>query len=235
MAEMGIGLLHTYLTSVNQETIEEGTQLINFFGFDNSYFFMVIQLVIASALAEQADLPTKMPDFVLTNEFFNLENSKFSTSKGHAIWGRELLRDYDVDEARLYIAMNAPETMESNFNGKHMQDLVSSRLRPAIEALWRDIDAYAAGSGTEDGAMVIANVAAAISRLQRFYEPEYFSVREASLQTLRIIEYLAENRKLAKIARSGKCDEALKTLCSLIGPIIPGVADQCATRITQGA
>jgi methionyl-tRNA synthetase len=235
MAEMGIGLLHTYLTEVGQATIEDGTQLINFLGFDNSYFFLVVQLAIASALADQKDLPTKVPDFILTNEFFNLENAKFSTSKGHAIWGRELLKDYGVDEARFYIAMNAPETMESNFDGQHMQSLVSSRLRPAIAALSRDMDAYASGSGTEDGSAVLASVAAAVSRLQHCYEPDCFSVREASQQALRILEYLADNRKLAKIARSGKCDEALRTLCSYVGPIIPGAADQCALRIAQGA
>lgn len=231
MGEMGIGLLYTYLTKVNQQKIKSDTKLVNFLGFDNSYFFLVVQLAIASALAEQDDLPTTIPEFILTNEFFNLQNAKFSTSKGHAIWGRELLEEYDVDEARLYIAMHAPETMESNFDGEHMQSLVSSRLKPALKKFAQHIDTYASRAGVKDGEVAIASIESAVKRLQRCYDPEYFSVREASQQVLRIIEYLTDDQKLANIARSGKCDEALRKLCSHVGPIIPEVADNCAARI----
>ena len=43
------------------------------------------------------------------NEFYLLENAKFSTSRRHAVWGKEILNERSVDAVRYYLSRTRPE------------------------------------------------------------------------------------------------------------------------------
>jgi methionyl-tRNA synthetase len=49
------------------------------------------------------------------NEFYLLDGEKFSTSRRHAIWGKDLLTPQTVDAVRYYLAKTRPETSRTNF------------------------------------------------------------------------------------------------------------------------
>ncbi|WP_239503674.1 class I tRNA ligase family protein, partial [Stenotrophomonas maltophilia] len=51
----------------------------------------------------------------IANEFFRLDGSKFSTSRGHALWAGDFLRNHDADTLRYHLARVAPEIEQTNF------------------------------------------------------------------------------------------------------------------------
>ena len=61
-----------------------------------------------------------LPDTIITNEFYELENFKFSTSKNHLIWPRDLVERHSIDEIRFFPALSNPEVLVPrpiNFSG----------------------------------------------------------------------------------------------------------------------
>src|SRR4029077_12766504 len=50
-----------------------------------------------------------------TNQFYNLDSDKFSTSKGHLVWARDLAGEFNPDLIRLYLALHGPEYQEASF------------------------------------------------------------------------------------------------------------------------
>ena len=99
---------------------DSGNELIQFLGYDNSFFFFVVHLVLALARPNECILPTS----IVTNEFYQLDNFKFSTSKNHAIWARDLLDRRPVDEVRFYLALSNPEHQKANFTETDRKSVV---------------------------------------------------------------------------------------------------------------
>lgn len=84
-------------------------EIIHCFGSDNAWYYLT--LLPAMALALEVPLPTQL----LTNRFLQLDGSKFSTSRRHAIWGDEARQFLSADSIRLNLAADRPETDETNF------------------------------------------------------------------------------------------------------------------------
>lgn len=82
---------------------------IHFFGFDNSFYY----ILFIPALLRALNPSSRLPDAVVTNEFLLLEGSKFSTSRNHAIWADEFTGN--TEHLRLFLAINRPSIMQSNF------------------------------------------------------------------------------------------------------------------------
>ena len=72
---------------------EAGTKVVYFLGFDNTYPFAIG----AVAMLLACDGRYLLPEDFITNEFYELENSKFSTSRGHVVWGRDLVAEVPRD------------------------------------------------------------------------------------------------------------------------------------------
>lgn len=86
------------------------TKIAQFLGFDCSF---------SHAIAYPA-LVMNFPDFTrqlypYTNAFLKLDGGDFSTSRGHAIWIRDIVKEVSSDALRLYIALIAPEISPQNF------------------------------------------------------------------------------------------------------------------------
>ncbi|MEU5883477.1 class I tRNA ligase family protein [Spirillospora sp. NPDC047279] len=97
-------------------------KIVHFFGYDNSFYHSILYPVLYR-LAH----PGWTPDIDYhVNEFYLLDGEKFSTSRRHAVWGKDVLGPDSVDAVRFFLSRSRPEGRRTNFS------------RPAYEAALRD-------------------------------------------------------------------------------------------------
>ena len=75
-------------------------------GKDNIPFHTIIYPALISAIKNNY----RMPDYIVSSAYVNLNNEKMSKSKGNLITVNELLNKFDSDTIRFYFAFKGPET-----------------------------------------------------------------------------------------------------------------------------
>ncbi|MFF4604462.1 methionine--tRNA ligase [Streptomyces sp. NPDC001339] len=100
------------------------TEIVQFYGFDNGYFHALLQPALLMAYDPGFRLPTAM----VTNEFYLLGDSKFSTSRRHAIWANDLLAEVPSDITRFVLALDRPETARTSFSWERFHELADGEL-----------------------------------------------------------------------------------------------------------
>lgn len=103
---------------------EHDAQLVYFHGFDNTYHWGLMDLVLLMAHGERYVLP----ETNVCNEFYNLAGEKFSTSRNHLIRSTDLLVEVPRDLVRFYLALTAPERQRTNFTREALHEVTSRRL-----------------------------------------------------------------------------------------------------------
>jgi methionyl-tRNA synthetase len=103
---------------------DTGVELVYFHGFDNTYHWSVMDLVMLMAHGERYQLP----EVTICNEFYELDGAKFSTSRNHLIRGIELLAEVPRDLVRFYLALTAPENQRTNFTVDELCRVTEQRL-----------------------------------------------------------------------------------------------------------
>lgn len=103
--------------------MDKNTHLVHFIGKDNIVFHAIIWPLILMGHGDYV-LPSDIP----ANEFLNLEGNKLSTSKNYAVWLDEYLKIFEPDPLRYCIAVNAPETKDSDFSWKDFQNRNNNEL-----------------------------------------------------------------------------------------------------------
>jgi len=97
------------------------TRYIAFIGKDNIVFHTLIFPTFLYSIDENYILPDNVP----ANEFLNLEGEKFSKSRNWSIDLQEFINDFNdnsyIDALRYTLAMNFPETKDSDFTWKDFQ------------------------------------------------------------------------------------------------------------------
>ena len=104
--EVALGL--TYLKARGAPDAE----LVQFFGYDNAFLYLIHDPAISLALDPDAPLPRRL----VANEFLLFGDSKMSTSSGRAPKADDLLATANVDLLRLYLARLRPEDARATFN-----------------------------------------------------------------------------------------------------------------------
>jgi methionyl-tRNA synthetase len=90
---------------------QDDWKIVHFLGYDNTFYHSIL----GPALYKIAS-PQWTPDVDYNvNEFYLLDGDKFSTSRRHAIWGKDILGPGTVDGIRFYLALTRPETSRTNF------------------------------------------------------------------------------------------------------------------------
>ncbi|MEU8226551.1 class I tRNA ligase family protein [Kribbella sp. NPDC048915] len=102
----------------------ENLRIVHFLGFDNAYYFCLPHIAMLMAHGDKY----VWPESIINNEFYELESSKFSTSKGHVLTPQELLEEVPRDVARLYLALTAPEYQRSTFSRTGLDKMAEERL-----------------------------------------------------------------------------------------------------------
>ncbi|MBI2633218.1 MAG: methionine--tRNA ligase [Parcubacteria group bacterium] len=92
-------------------------------GKDNIPFHTIIW---PTMLMGKGDL--HLPDQIVSSEYLNLENQKFSSSRNWAVWAPEFLEEFPADYLRYYLVRIYPDTADSNFSWKEFGDLINNEL-----------------------------------------------------------------------------------------------------------
>ena len=219
----------------------DDAELVQCFGFDNGFYYAVF----LPAMYMAYDRSLRLPAAFLMNEFYRLDGLKFSTSRRHAIWGRELLADVPSDVMRFYLAWTAPEAEGTNFTLDDFEATCDREL-----ASWQD---WLAGLGDR----VRANFGGAapstgdwtveqrrfFNRLEELTAEAARGYEAATFSPQRAVRALSELVREAR--RFGKAEEkwsrvpsrgeerrtaatlellAAKTLALLAAPILPDFA-----------
>jgi methionyl-tRNA synthetase len=99
------------------------TAVVHFIGFDCSFSHAVLWPALFLAHGG-----FRLPEHVITNEFYLLEGDKFSTSRGHALWGGDVLARLPADPVRFFLCLTGPEREKTNFSGKEFSSVVNGVL-----------------------------------------------------------------------------------------------------------
>ncbi len=111
------------------------TELVHLLGFDCSYSHAV---GYSSLLL--ADQTGPCPGTFITNRFLKLDGEDFSTSRGHAVWIKDLTGQYPSDAIRLFSALTAPEIAVSNFSREQFQHWYHQIFLPLVTQAEQVID-----------------------------------------------------------------------------------------------
>jgi len=121
------------------------------YGFDNSWYHTILFPAVYLALG------LTPPQVHFVNELLDLDGAKFSTSREHLIWGRDLRAVLPSDLARYALLRNRPEGMRSNFDlndiEKQLKQVFSIALPEWIEEFSRQV-AYMGDRLPELGAWI---------------------------------------------------------------------------------
>jgi len=203
---------------------EHDAEVVYFHGFDNTYHWGLMDLVLLMAHGERYVLPESN----VCNEFYNLDGAKFSTSRNHLIRGGELLAETPRDLARFYLALTAPEYQRTNFTRQELREVTEQRLVEPWNALAEAISLLMAGrAGTTLATSAAGRARAALvqARLDRCYQLKGYSVARAA-ET--IADQLARLRTAAEDGLAEPGDLLLEARMLLAGaaPILTGLAER---------
>ncbi len=220
---------------------EHGFKLIYFMGFDNSYFWGMSHLALLMAFDGRYILPETM----VTNEFYELENEKFSTSKGHVIWAPQIAEEYALDAAQFYLCWTNPEHHRTNFGRREMEKLILERVIPAWKGLRENADELLtqlprAGSYLQYGGTSVQRVERMRQTILACFDATSFSIRDAANLILmhverlqNVSEQLVEGRREYSIEAVGDLWHELLSLMRLGSPVITDW--ECAADIRPTA
>ncbi|WP_331742609.1 class I tRNA ligase family protein (plasmid) [Streptomyces sp. NBC_00868] len=110
-------------------------KIVHFFGYDNSFYHSVLY----PALYKLAHPGWKADIDYHVNEFYLLEGAKFSTSRRHAIWGKDILTPDSVDAVRYFLARTRPEGRRTNFETAAFGRLLDEELIGTWQHWLRDL------------------------------------------------------------------------------------------------
>jgi methionyl-tRNA synthetase len=217
---------------------------IVFMGFDPLYVWGLVH--VAELMAHEGKYA--LTDTLLVNEFYELESEKFSTSKGHVVWARDLVAEVPRDIARFYMCLSAPEHARTNFSRAILTKVAEERL----VGPWNELAATLAKLTAELGdnkplpvsPQARAQAAAMITRFSLCYELESFSLSRAADLIVQYTERLRQHadRALAPgldrdllSGRLGDLFLQLRALLSGASPILIDLAARAGIELSMSA
>ncbi|WP_327025836.1 class I tRNA ligase family protein [Micromonospora sp. NBC_01739] len=210
------------------------TEVVYFMGFDNTHPFALVGVALLMAFGDRYLRPT-----MLTNEFYELEHEKFSTSRGHVVWAQELAADTPRDIGRFYLASTSPEHQRTNFSRSALATLAGTRLiqpwNRLAEALNRWYDAQNPPAGWTLPVSPAGRTAAAtmISRFTGQAELSHYSLNRIAetitAQLARLAELAARfesGDQPATSERAGDLYHEVETFLRAAAPVLIDLADE---------
>ncbi len=199
---------------LNPFSVDSDVTCVLSFGIDNTVPFLVG--AVGCALGQDVYKPV---DHFLVNYFYDLDGSKFSTSRGHVIWGGDIvtLGKAEVDLVRAYLCGHNPEFGKENFRAAEFLQFhneLGSRLTTGIaEASRAAVDA----TNYDDAAMRYLELE--LRTQSDFLSPATFDLDGAFSCVERWLE-----RRPAFTATPGAALTWLTGLSLLAYPVLPNMA-----------
>jgi len=228
---------------------QDDWKIVHFLGYDNTFYHSIF----SPALYKIAS-PAWTPDIDYNvNEFYLLDGDKFSTSRRHVIWGKDILGPDTVDGIRYYLARTRPETHRTNFTLASCEQVVADTLIGTWQRWLNDLGARVerryggivpdAGIWTPEHTAFLARLENRLGAMTGSLGPDGFSLNRAA-QTLDgivddALRFAAAEAALGEIP--GAKDEArtaialelaaAKLLAHCAAPVMPRFAARLATAL----
>lgn len=126
-----------YLSASKQWALEQNIDWKNFWrgdvvsyyvhGKDNIPFHT---LILPAILLGIGDL--HLPDKIISSEYLTLEGRKISTSNNWAIWVPYIVKNYNADSIRYFLAINGPEKRDGDFSWREFVNRHNGELLGAF-------------------------------------------------------------------------------------------------------
>jgi methionyl-tRNA synthetase len=218
---------------------EAGIEIVQFFGFDNGFYYALLYPL----LYQLVDPGCEPPAALVCNEFYLLDGLKFSTSRNHAVWVRDILETEPADLVRFYLAHTRPESARTSFTTSAYQAFVTGELRGDWQSWLRDLGQrvreHFAGVAPEPGLWTDAHqryyrdIEALLQRTREGYQAPTFSTQTVTHQLLELVRRARDlghaERPLSQVA--GRRDEyrtamalelaSARALAEHVAPIMP--------------
>jgi len=194
------------------------TRIVHFLGFDCSFSHA---LVYPTLLKLCDGFPQDV--HLYTNAFLKLNGEDFSTSRGHAIWVRDILREVSVDALRFYLALHAPEHGKGDFveaDFRHWERHVFQEQidRITARAMWESGAHPRPGIRPDDVELCLA----LRDQWRRATSHEHFSIAALASTLSEFLQYLAERAK----TDDGPVAGLLGVYATMALPIHPRLSQQ---------
>lgn len=231
------------------EAPQPGWKIVHFMGFDNTFY----HTVFVPAMYRLAH-PDWSPDIDYNlNEFSLLDGSKFSTSRRHAVWGKDILGPHSVDAVRCYLSWMRPEGRRTNFVLADYDSFVADTLVGTWQRWLNDLGdrvdkqygglAPAAGSWTPEHAAMLAQLADRLAAVSNSLAQDGFSLNRAARELDGIVRdtsfFASQQAATAELA--GWQDEtrtavalelaAARLLATVSLPVMPRFANRLAAAL----
>ena len=218
-AEMYPG--HFYHLESRVGPVSPRDRYLQFLGFDNGYFYTVLHGAL-SVVARQCGFDWPEPEALIINRFYNLGDSKFSTSQGHAIWANDFAARHDTDLIRFYLALNGPEHDEASF----IEDLAENAISRIAAAINRVAKAYNVSRSRFPSASLEMRADLAESHLE-----SCLSIKELATDALAKLDLL--DAMIAQGKESDAASLAPELFTITLAPLMPGLASLAATQLPE--
>ena len=222
----------------------DDAEVIQFFGSDNSW----VQAIFLPSLYLAFDGDIRLPSAHVSNQFYELDHEKFSTSRGHVIWGRDLIETTSSDVVRFYLSYTAPEVGLTSFSLAEFEGCIRKELVAGWQGWLRDLGERLAsqfdglapepGEWNREHIQFLSDLRGLVAKTGRAYEASTFSPQLAT-RTLCELVRLAHGFGRAEGAwkqsagtrsyqRTGMALElaAAKALCLSVSPLMPEFASR---------
>ncbi len=222
----------------------EDTKYVAFIGKDNVVFHCIVFPAMLMAWNDHEKERYVLPENVPANEFLNLEGEKFSKSRGWGIDLRDFLRFFPADYLRYALAVNLPETKDSDFSladfmariNNELADSVGNFVNRTTTFVQRNFEGRVpeAGDGDDRDKVFVRLLEDAPGRIGSLYESYRF--RDAVNETIAVAraanKYFNDGAPWKRIASDRpaaattlrNCLRAVHTLSVLLHPVVPGIA-----------
>ncbi|OXM50760.1 class I tRNA ligase family protein [Amycolatopsis alba] len=172
-----------------------GSTVVYFLGLDATYPFAIVGTAMLTALGGHV-----LPAQYVTNEFYELANEKFSTSRGHVVSGRELAAEVPRDLIRFHLCATSPEYQRTDFTREALLRVSETRLTGPWNRVAAAIDRW-----VDRGPLPVSEAArrTALRMAERFADG--YGLRRFSLTAVAstLAEQLARLDRLAAATTAG--------------------------------
>lgn len=228
---------------------QQDWKIVHFFGYDNSFYHAILYPVLYKLA-----FPGWEPDIDYhVNEFLLLDEAKFSTSRRHAIWGKEILGPDTVDAIRFYLSSIRSEGRRTNFE----LSAYTATVRETLLGEWQDwlhdlgrrveegYDGSApdAGIWTPEHTAFLARLNTRLAAVTGALGPNGFSLNQAAAELAGIVrdarQFAAKEGRLSATpawsdeARTAIALElaAARLLADCAAPVMPRFAARLAAAL----
>lgn len=206
----------------SKEAPSKDWKIVHFFGYDNSFYHAILYPVLYG-LAH----PGWSPDIDYhVNEFYLLEGQKFSTSRRHAIWGKEILTPDTVDAVRYYLSRTRPECERTDFRRAEFDracaDTLVGEWQDWLTGLGQRVEKHFdgiapdAGTWTAEQTAFLTRLSVRLDEVTAALNPEGFSLTAAAAALDGIVTGVrAFSRQQSALTHDGRWSSEARTALSL--------------------